>query len=81
MFWAMRWIVYTCILNYTAEDLMIEQWTDVTDIYFTEPFVPELFGDGPGVLKYFGVKEVMLALGKLLHGYVEFWVLIGAVSV
>ena len=54
----MRWIVYTCILNYTAEDLMIEQWTDVTDIYFTEPFVPELFGDGPGVLKYFGVKEV-----------------------
>ena len=58
----MRWIKYLCILEYTAANLLIEQWSDVTDIYFTEPFVPELFGDGPGVLDYYGLKKVSVIM-------------------
>lgn len=56
----MRWIKKTCLLEYTAANIMIEQFEPVTDIYFTEPFVPELFGDGLGVLEYYDIQPVLL---------------------
>ena len=60
----MRWIKRTSMLEYTAANLMIEQWVPVKDIYFTEPFVPELFGDGAGVLDYYGIYPVLIIINS-----------------
>ncbi|CAG7834186.1 unnamed protein product, partial [Allacma fusca] len=47
------WFKYTSVIYLSSENLMLEQWTSVSDVYQTEPFVPELFGDGEGVIDYY----------------------------
>jgi hypothetical protein len=65
VFSSVCWIKYLSIIYYTTENLVLQQWETVEDVYQTEPFVPELFGDGPGVIDYYNYTE-----GRYLMNYV-----------
>jgi hypothetical protein len=64
VFNSLTWFKYVSVIYYSTENLMLQQWETVEDVYQTEPFVPELFGDGAGVIDYYNYTE-----GRYLWNY------------